>query len=415
MTHALSREFVETKISKLSTTPQDWDVDKSQYFKLDLKMCHLRSVVYGFVWGSDSSRSDRFKDVVEMPSRVCVLDLSLNELSSLEYDSLAPLSNLRALDASLNRISSVTGIEQLKHLHTLNLSHNEITRIDLMPSCPSLVELNLSMNKLEDITGLPRLVNLKVLHFNNNQLKSLDGVQSLGRLHELYIQNNKVPDLIPLCGCLHLSTLNAANNRILTLHSVTDVLGRLKKLRILNLEGNPIDRSPNYHSELLQKTNVVSLDNVPIRPTSTERASTQQDNLHLTDNILSIRDMTKKVYEEHLKCERSKMEENIHFLQGRIVSLQDNFQEFEKKLRSDLDLCLMHLEGLSSSQLARFDANNVQVLLKTPEAKPWQQVNDWEMKSSQKTKHESKTDYKKVRDTDQLLRLAYMELSRDLS
>ena len=62
------------------------------------------------------------------------------------------------------------GIEVLKKLYSLNLSHNFINKIDNLVPSASLVELNLSMNELTDISYMPSLINLEVLHVSNNKV-----------------------------------------------------------------------------------------------------------------------------------------------------------------------------------------------------------------------------------------------------
>ena len=52
-----------------------------------------------------SGQLPRMASVLETPSRIVRLDLSLNELTALEHSSLQPLYNLRELNASLNRIT----------------------------------------------------------------------------------------------------------------------------------------------------------------------------------------------------------------------------------------------------------------------------------------------------------------------
>ena len=65
------------------------------------------------------------------------------------------------------------GIEVLKKLYSLNLSHNFINKIDNLVPSASLVELNLSMNELTDISYMPSLINLEVLHVSNNKVDNL--------------------------------------------------------------------------------------------------------------------------------------------------------------------------------------------------------------------------------------------------
>ena len=62
------------------------------------------------------------------------------------------------------------GVEVLKYLHTLNLSHNFIKNIHGLKNSQQLEELDLSMNHIEDISYLPTLSNLRILHLSNNRV-----------------------------------------------------------------------------------------------------------------------------------------------------------------------------------------------------------------------------------------------------
>ena len=52
--------------------------------------------------------------VLESPSKIVRLDLSLNELTALEHMGLQPFYNLRELNASLNRINKYVSILKYK-------------------------------------------------------------------------------------------------------------------------------------------------------------------------------------------------------------------------------------------------------------------------------------------------------------
>ena len=71
---------------------------------------------------------------------------------------------------SLSPYSSFKGIEVLTQLYVLNLSHNNISRIDGLLNSHSLGELNLSNNNISDISGLPSLINLRVCNISNNKV-----------------------------------------------------------------------------------------------------------------------------------------------------------------------------------------------------------------------------------------------------
>lgn len=80
------------------------------------------------------------------------------------------------------------GIEVLKKLYSLNLSHNSISRIENLVRSTSLVELNLSMNELEDISYMPSMMNLQVLNLNNNKVDLISPLYQNFNSSKLFIQ-----------------------------------------------------------------------------------------------------------------------------------------------------------------------------------------------------------------------------------
>ncbi|XP_013410300.1 leucine-rich repeat-containing protein 9-like [Lingula anatina] len=265
MSSTISKEFVDKKLSTLPIVPSEWDVGRGHYYQLDLRMCQIQRIKWGFNWGDESKPLPRIATITEQPSRILKADFSLNELQNLDYEALYPLKHLRVLDASLNRIQRFESIEVLSHLQTLNLSHNFIKRLDGLERSYNLTELNLGMNEIEDISMMPTLTNLTVLYLNNNKLKSLDGVQGLARLRELYVQRNQIVDLVPLLSSRNLIILNAADNHISALQTTGEVLRHLHKLQSITLHGNPIERENLYQAAILDASQVMVLDNISVR------------------------------------------------------------------------------------------------------------------------------------------------------
>ncbi|XP_048761100.1 toll-like receptor Tollo [Ostrea edulis] len=408
MAKQLTQDFVERRIHPLTIQPVEWGVEtKGSNYELDLKMCQLRELVYSFHWGDEREPLSRLSSVIDTPSRILKMDISLNELSSLEHESFIPFQNLRELNASLNKINKFIGIEVLKKLYSLNLSHNSISRIENLVRSSSLVELNLSMNELEDISYMPGMMNLKILNLNNNKIKSLDGVQALPQLRELYAQRNEVTEVIPLTSCFHLQILNLSGNRIHTLHNAVGVFGQLKKLDVLSLHGNPIDRDRLYQTEILRETNIKTLDNISVRPLPKPTVSVEHDpgaSRHI-QNINALKDAAKQAFEERMKESRAKMEENINFLQRRIVSLQNEYIDYEEKLKTDLDACLRYLDNLSATESTGVHRDHIRDSIGTPHPKVWQG-------RKSRPQEYPKTDYSSIKDTDRLLQFASKELSR---
>ena len=53
-------------------------------------------------------------------------------------DSLKDCSNLLNCDLSLNRITMISGIDQLQNLKILNISYNRLTNIEIIKGCRAL-------------------------------------------------------------------------------------------------------------------------------------------------------------------------------------------------------------------------------------------------------------------------------------
>ncbi|KAH9504657.1 hypothetical protein Btru_062521 [Bulinus truncatus] len=357
-------------------------------------MCQLKTLEYSFNWENSRSVSFRWSSATETPSKVIKLDTSLNELTSLTHDSLLPFKNLRCLDASLNQIKYFQGIEVLKHLHTLNLSHNCIRRIDGLLLSQSLGELNISHNEIEDISGIPSLTNLRVLNVSYNKLQSLDGVSSFPRLEEIYADNNTLKSLTPLVTCFHICVISAANNEIHSIDDVLRVVDSHKSLETLNLTGNPVERAHTYQSDILRAAKKIwTLDNVSVKP----MAAVADDHLRHVDNICSLQDAARQMFDSRLKVAKERMDENISFLQRRILAIQQEFSDFEKKNQADMDACLRYLTSRGSDELLTLGREPIGASSNRGGADKYRV-------------RKPKNDYSSIKETDEVLRYVFNEL-----
>ncbi|KAK6186151.1 hypothetical protein SNE40_008246 [Patella caerulea] len=407
MTTYLTQDFVERKISVLKTLQDGWGVDRyktGNFYRLDLKMCQIKDLSYSFEWGQERGIPPRLAKLTETPSKILYLDISLNELISLTSEGLLPFRNLRVLDASLNQIGNFQGIEVLPLLYSLNLSHNMVSNVQGLVNSGSLVELNLNMNKITDLSRMPSLINLKVLNLNNNHLATLDGVSALPKLQELYVQRNNLVSLVHVTSCFYLTVLNAAENKIHNLDGVTDVLPRLGNLQVLCLHGNPIDRENDYqHSLLSSSDNIMMLDNISVRPLARKQVPMRDPH---SENISNLQEAARQAFDERIRATRSKVDENVSFLQKRIIALQDEQKDFEHKMKNDLDACLRYLGTLSNGEAAGVD--------RTSFSRGFPSARD-DLQTGKSTARRNKNDYQGVKDTDEVLRCAYNELSTEKS
>lgn len=403
MATIVKENFVEKRIRSMKKCPDSWEVDYRihKYFELDLKMCQIKRLNYDFQWGDEKVAVSRFSTAISTPCRILRLNLSLNELTVLEHDSLKPFRFLRELDASLNRINQFLGIEVLKYLHTLNLSHNFIKSLDNLANSDSLVHLNLSMNEIEDISFMPSLSSLEILYLNNNKISTLDGIQNLPRLKELYIKHNQLSSVVPLTSCLHIQILNASDNQIISLLDTTDILTQLKKLQVLNLNGNPLSHDDHYQDAILERTNVMTLDNVTIRALPKHKFPSHSDTSKHIQNIAFLKKAARQAFEERIRDSHARMEESLSYFQKKILDCQRENDEFAEKMHNDLIACLRHLDSLSSSDPQDIDSESVLDTFRTPSPP----------KHYTSKPKSVRVDYSRVKTTDEVLRHAYGELA----
>eukprot|EP00443_Scrippsiella_acuminata_P037677 CAMPEP_0115348614 /NCGR_PEP_ID=MMETSP0270-20121206/95495_1 /TAXON_ID=71861 /ORGANISM="Scrippsiella trochoidea, Strain CCMP3099" /LENGTH=637 /DNA_ID=CAMNT_0002770589 /DNA_START=14 /DNA_END=1928 /DNA_ORIENTATION=- len=137
------------------------------------------------------------------------------------------------------------GIQQLQRIRSIDLSHNQIESLpdtDTWDSISASLELlDLSFNKLTSIAELAPLKKLSQLKVDANQLTSLDGVswKELKQLVNLSAVSNQLTDIPEAVGehAASLEYLELSENKLTT---VPPNISELKKLKSLNIAGNPI-------------------------------------------------------------------------------------------------------------------------------------------------------------------------------
>lgn len=165
------------------------------------------------------------------------VNLSKNKLTSME--GLNELPNLIMADFRNNQIDAfdklgVTHTQftlllldnnqigdfiffDMPSLKYLSLANNEVTGLDglSMLSIPLLEIVNLNNNKLVSLNGFSALPNLKQLTCASNHLTMIDGIQKNALLEELDVSNNQltsIKEFDKLIKMQHFRKLNCAGN-----------------------------------------------------------------------------------------------------------------------------------------------------------------------------------------------------------
>eukprot|EP00761_Pharyngomonas_kirbyi_P008765 gb/GECH01008777.1/.p1 GENE.gb/GECH01008777.1/~~gb/GECH01008777.1/.p1 ORF type:complete len:628 (+),score=137.84 gb/GECH01008777.1/:1-1884(+) len=189
------------------------------------------------------------------------LDLSLNELQTLEHISSLPnlkvlkiygnsLQSLKGITMNKkleelylegNRIRNIENLNRLKFLKILDLQHNRIENIEGLDNNQKLQLLDLEFNKISKLDGLKNLSKLTELRLSGNRIQSLSSMPPLKNLKELILNDNFISDLSYLKPLKHLQILKLNNNKISSLDSLPK-LSRLENLFLANNTISKLDR-----------------------------------------------------------------------------------------------------------------------------------------------------------------------------
>ena len=162
------------------------------------------------------------------------LDLSYNQIRKLEgLDHLTSLTNLALSD---NQISKLEGLASLTSLRILSLRNNQIRKLEGLDSLRSLTMLDLPSNQIRKLEGLASLTSLTRLDLLDNQIRKLEGLDGLTSLRWLFLGFNQISKLESLASLTSLTRLDLSVNQIRKLEG----LERLTSLTELYLSYNQI-------------------------------------------------------------------------------------------------------------------------------------------------------------------------------
>ncbi len=162
------------------------------------------------------------------------LDLSYNQIRKLE--GLERLTSLTELYLSGNQISKLEGLNALTSLTELYLLDNQIAKLEGLNALTSLTWLDLSYNQIRKLEGLDHLTSLRRLNLSGNQIAKLEGLDSLTSLTRLDLSDNQIAKLEGLDSLTSLTGLYLRRNQLIKLEG----LDHLTSLRRLNLSGNQL-------------------------------------------------------------------------------------------------------------------------------------------------------------------------------
>ena len=123
------------------------------------------------------------------------------------------------------------------NIRIIYLNSNKIIKIENLSNFSNLTELFLQNNKIKVIKNLP--ISIIKLDLSNNFISNLIGIEKYKNLEWINLENNNIKIISPIIKLSNIIELYCANNYIDNFEDVSQ-LGKLKKLKILDISGNEI-------------------------------------------------------------------------------------------------------------------------------------------------------------------------------
>lgn len=206
--------------------------------KLNLSNNHLTSLV-GLEKLHDLkeliAEHNPLHDIDGLPRRIETLNLASTSIEFLG-EALFHLENLRELDLSNSKITSLKGIPLSGHLRKLLVHSTSIPDVQDLSVARELQTLDISNTLIESLTGLASLEKLATLKINSIRLLSGNFTGIPHSLVSLEANDSGIHTLSGIEECGNLSELHVEENNLNHLDELKDLIAG--PLRRLNAMGN---------------------------------------------------------------------------------------------------------------------------------------------------------------------------------
>lgn len=228
------------------------------------------------------------------------------EPSVIDEDMLQKAVEEQGPKDEAGKIAKAEGID-FGDVEALRLEFKNILEIDNLWSFTSLTKLQLDNNIIEKIKGLDELVNLIWLDLSFNNIEMIEGLDKLTKLQDLTLYNNRISRIENMEQLTDLHVFSIGNNNLTDLENVV-YIRRFRKLRTLNLNGNPFCEQTDYKQYVIAY--ISSIDFLDYRLIDEQSRAAATERYHL-----SIEEMLHNERQAELRQEEDKQratEESTH-------------------------------------------------------------------------------------------------------
>ncbi|XP_075151603.1 tbCMF46 isoform X2 [Haematobia irritans] len=230
---------------------------------------------------------------------------------------------------------------------SLRLDFKNILRIDHLWILPNLTKLALNCNKIETIEHLDTLVNLKELDLSFNYIERIENLDKLHNLEVLSLFSNMIVKIENLDALQKLVILSIGNNLITSTKGI-ERFRFLPKLKVLNLEGNPVGNEADfslcdYIAAILP--NLKYYEYIAIKEDQREKAKAR-----FSRELREIE--TNEEMELQARSQKLKEEQDAERLSLSFVEHLNSHQLYESLWRDDEDGRILMMVGETATDLA---------------------------------------------------------------
>ena len=160
------------------------------------------------------------------------LDIGANNSKVSDISVLKNLSEIRELDISYNKITTVEPLRYLTKLESLSIAGNNIRKLEPLGGLVNLKSFYIGTscaggNPVTDFSVLKNFRNMDTLDLEYMNLKNINFLAGLTKLKWLDIKNNSITSIEPLRGMTNLKYLYLKNNSINDFSPVNGIMGKL--------------------------------------------------------------------------------------------------------------------------------------------------------------------------------------------
>jgi Leucine-rich repeat (LRR) protein len=185
-------------------------------------------------------------------------------------ESKQQLKFLTKVDLAGNKLTKLRQLLCTK-LRSLNVDNNEIAECEMVQHS-QLHALSANKNKLTSLKGFTDLWSLEVLNLAENQITTLDGIKDCRMLKKLNLQGNQLSEFAVVPDLPSLEEINLANCPIAKLEEIGKLI-TFKKLNSINLTETPISEEKG---DDLKKEVLILLDGLIIKTFNGEEVTEEE-------------------------------------------------------------------------------------------------------------------------------------------